>query len=131
MASYKRSADRLIDDLRIQQPAPKPWAVTLRRNLDKSIDYTWIYTDHGSDWLFGPDGKPIIHFRLGEWGEEDWYEFTEADGFLIHAAPELLAACEALVAAEDDADVEMAVDMARAAIAKARGDPRFVTIHQQ
>jgi hypothetical protein len=48
-----------------------------------------------------------------------WFQFvTHPDAKLIAAAPELLAACVALIRGDD---LQKAIDLARAAIAKAQG----------
>ena len=65
---------------------PGPW--TLKEHRGK------VYTDHGSDWLFGPDGKPIIHFHQADYDSEAWFEFDDANARLIASAPDLLAACK-------------------------------------
>lgn len=68
---------------------PGPWTLKKHPITGKP------YTDHGSDWLFGPDGKPIIHFHQPDYDSEAWYDFEDADAHLLAAAPDLLEACKA------------------------------------
>ena len=91
-----------------------------------------VYTDHGSDWLFGPDGKPIIHFHPGDYDSEAWYEFEDANARLIAAAPELLAALESCIGHIEETNKWHPEDHpindcpvlnnARAVIARAKGE---------
>lgn len=88
----------------------------------------------------GPFGVTVVHcMDNGVWGEKGCHSITKteanANARLIAAAPELLEALEALLSADlyadgegihfiknaDTADGERAVQMARAAIAKATG----------
>lgn len=96
---------------------PGPWHLSLDRNGRD------VYTDHGSPWLFGPDGKPVIDFQQADYDSEAWYKFKDADARLIAAAPDLLAACAAALAYSENGEGAgwRVAEMARAAIAKARG----------
>ncbi len=75
----------------------------------------WTAWNRGIGWeIHGPNGDPI------NMGDSD--TFTRADAMLCAAAPDLLAACRALVACNDA--IECAgrpYDMALAAIKKAEG----------
>jgi hypothetical protein len=85
----------------------------------------WFVEKHGpSDKRFAilADGTPIA------WVDYDDVDRETADqiGTLIAAAPDLLAACEALVGRVEvlaqSPNRQQALDLARAAIAKARGE---------
>ncbi|CAM4031040.1 hypothetical protein [Ectopseudomonas alcaliphila] len=70
------------------------------------------------------NGRTIV--QVGPCAPEEyagcaWLDVSEPDACLIAAAPDLLEALEAVVRVADRATVEF--DMARAAIAKARGEP--------
>ena len=96
----------------------------------------WTWLDHG-DWhelvhyIPGEtfkDGTPL-YFRVisdgsagGEYGPD--IDVNGPDARMIAAAPDLYAACERLVRAqgEDVGAVIEAMDMARAAISKAKGE---------
>ena len=54
-----------------------------------------------------------------EYAGSAWLEVSEADARLIAASPALLAACWNVVLATDDTERVIAVEQARAAIAKA------------
>lgn len=66
--------------------------------------------------------RHVQHDKL-ELGSKDWDE-QMANGKLIAAAPELLRACEAIRASGglEGANLSNAIDMCRAAIAKAKGE---------
>jgi hypothetical protein len=75
----------------------------------------WVWTDYGE--LSGA-GDVVM--------DADYFsEPSEADARLIAAAPDLLAACEAMLVELDEWEQELgrhpACDLARAAIAKAKG----------
>jgi hypothetical protein len=95
---------------------PGPW--------QQSGDVIWSQ-EHGVVCQLStvhPPGCLIEHRRL-ECGSDDWNE-AMANANLITAAPNLLAACEALVEWDEKAtsrSIETVTDMARAAIAKVRG----------
>jgi hypothetical protein len=72
-----------------EKHTPAPW--TLKMNKGE------VYTDHGSDWLFGPDGEPIIHFHQEDYDSEAWYSFKDADAILISKAPNLLTGLKHLI----------------------------------
>lgn len=93
-------------------------------------------------WVFADDrGRPLgtaghvmpdgCHVDLGEDGEAvvtDRFDSTGdvavANARLIAAAPDLLAACKAMVrTGKAPADIDAAYDLMRAAIAKAEGRP--------
>ena len=77
------------------------------------------------------EGHPGVLFTVDDLGGKDprSAEQIEADARLIAAAPDLLAACEAIVAEDDRllasgdclTDICDHIDRARAAIAKAKG----------
>lgn len=67
--------------------------------------------------------KPIATVWRGWYGEEEAGFPLEANARLIAAAPELLEACEGLLGlAERDGWLHIAVNAARDAIAKAKGE---------
>lgn len=92
---------------------------------------------HGGFWIDGPseDRRSLVKVTCysrrtsAGYAEEDMAE-SEANACLIEAAPDLLAACEAVVAAVDDAhwmsrltadQVRSMTDACRGAIKKAKG----------
>lgn len=81
----------------MSEHTPGPWKIR-------------AYKDRGFAIDFNEDQEQIVDFV-----------YEEADAHLIAAAPDLLEALEAVVRVADRATVEF--DMARAAIAKARGEP--------
>ena len=81
----------------------------------------WVVSCTGGE-ILAQDGELLA--QLWDKFEEDFMNF-EANARLIAAAPGLLEACEALVEYVDDKqsmEVLAAVEWARAAIAKARGE---------
>ena len=92
------------------------------------------YSDYGEEIWYGGEGAGVWSIKgpkecyLAGMGDEsaDEQERAAANARLIAAAPDLLSACEEIVALADDAgEVPVwvdAIDMARTAIAKARGD---------
>lgn len=92
---------------------PAPWLMA--RNDCHSGGMATIHHCIGNDW---------IEIWTDTWcteGCELTEERMEANAMLMLAAPEMLAALEAVVSVADRATKEF--DMARAAIAKARGEP--------
>lgn len=77
-------------------------------------DVTWP-TKEGRRWILGADGKRIA--QLSEFRQKHKPP-QAANAHLIAAAPELLEALEFMLAS----DCDKAITMAKAAIAKARGN---------
>lgn len=106
---------------------PGPWRLMTHKYPSGRV---YVYTNHGSDWLFDQDDNPIIHFHQADYDSEACYDFTDEDAFLIAAAPDLLDACEAtldvLVARQDYSEprINAAIISLRAAIARAKGEDR-------
>ena len=102
---------------------PGPWRFELRGMIENALG-GWIATSLD---ILDADGELVARIPgpIGDpQGERD-----HADARLIAAAPDMLAACEALVLADEignptDATLilEEALGKARAAIAKARGE---------
>jgi len=90
--------------------APGPWTCRANPEPDGRIAY-WI---DGPDWMGNEGGAPIADVR-------DLGARSEAYARLIAAAPDLLAALDALVNCNPD-DAGPLLNDARAAIAKATGE---------
>jgi hypothetical protein len=78
-------------------------------------------------WAAREPNGPGNGWRVGPaWlGEKPWSDETSANAHLIAAAPDLMAACEAFVKADYSTWLLKyvdAIDAAKAAIAKARGE---------
>ena len=96
------------------QHTPGPW---LR-------DGNTIYTLQHNGWYKGQEQfRNRLHISLQPGPPDMTQEEWEANGNLIAAAPELLAACECLVSAADEHDSPIeAIDRARTALRKAKGE---------
>ena len=80
---------------------PGPWAIGLETDENDG---------HGQ--IISPEGEHIASVSM--------YPIV-ANARLLAAAPELLEACKAMLAADDELDYPVVVKQARAAIAKAEG----------
>lgn len=90
---------------------PGPW-----RTFKQADGTAWIVATEALD-KFGRSCESIVRIPLDRNG-------VEANARLIAAAPDLLAACKALLSWSAIEDVPgPAVESARSAIAKAEGDP--------
>jgi hypothetical protein len=93
-----------------------PWNASRAKMPDNTGGYDWCITD-GSGKIIG---EAFEHVDYGQRGSYD-IRPAEANARLIAAAPDLLAALEALVGSFEKHRPKEYWDAARAAIAKAKG----------
>jgi hypothetical protein len=92
------------------------------------VNEQWRYVPDFAEVQLEPDHEPIAEVETPGNGAEAPDELTHARGFLMAAAPDLLAACEAAFAYLDAREgggpqAHAACEQLSAALAKARGEP--------
>jgi len=96
----------------------------------------WRYkydVDQSDPLIIAADGTVVLGFDVGDWNAEARWLVEDADGFLLAAAPVLLAACQRAAATIDAfgphpeatslSDLDAASEALKAAIATATVKP--------
>lgn len=98
----------------MSKSTPGPWVWTIEA---EDSEYPGAYTSLTA-------GEVKVLSATQDYDMFCWIEVSKSDANIIAAAPELLKACELLLdgLSEQGCDLE-AVDFARKAIAKAKGEP--------